>query len=163
MDYVIKQVSSRYLNEIAKIASETNKLKLAESLLLFKKEFLQIHSERLSQDKRLMIFVALDSKDQVCGYARLKYHKQTDKEPSGWYQMGLIVKKGLRRKGIATLLCKDRENWLHDCKETFCFINSNNKASIDLHKKLGFTLIDDDFKFPNVDFTNGCGLLFCKY
>jgi hypothetical protein len=42
-----------------------------------------------------MIFIALDLSNQVCGYARVKYHNQINSEPSGWYQMGIVIKDNL--------------------------------------------------------------------
>ena len=39
-------------------------------------------------------------------------------------------------------------------------VNAANRASIDLHRELGFTEVTRDFDFPGITFTGGEGALF---
>lgn len=162
MNIKVVEISSEHLAEVSLISGNRKNSTISTSLLAIKKEYLQIKSERFDNNKTLMIFVALNSDNQVCGYARIKKHSKEDTEPSGWYQMGIVVKDKYRRFGIATKLCLARDAWPKNCDRIYCFINSSNLASIDLHLKLGFVLINNNFKFPNVEFNQGVGYLYCK-
>ena len=80
--------------------------------------------------------------------------------PAGWYLGGVVVAPAHRRLGIASALTRVRLEWLRsrtDC--AFYVANALNRASLDLHSKLGFRERSREFRFPGVSFTGGVGVL----
>jgi ribosomal protein S18 acetylase RimI-like enzyme len=104
----------------------------------------------------------------VAGYARAGFvpGKKSDEYdvPDGWYLGGIVVAKAFRRRGIGTLLTRRRVEWLsgeRGAREVFYFVNSLNRASIDLHTPFGFVEVRRDFRFPGATFSGGgSGVLF---
>jgi hypothetical protein len=43
--------------------------------------------------------------------------------------------------------------------EVWFFANARNRASVDLHARLGFVEVTRDFAFPGVSFDGGVGVL----
>jgi ribosomal protein S18 acetylase RimI-like enzyme len=81
--------------------------------------------------------------------------------PLGWYLGGLIVAPAVRRRGIGARLTSDRLSWIAArAPEALYFVNETNRASIDLHARLGFVEVVRDVRVPGVTFTGGVGLLF---
>jgi ribosomal protein S18 acetylase RimI-like enzyme len=81
--------------------------------------------------------------------------------PSGWYRFGVIVRDRWRRHGIGTELTRRRVTWISERAGTaYYFANARNRASIDLHEKLGFVEITRDFSFPGASFEGDEGILF---
>src|SRR6185436_7032761 len=104
---------------------------------------------------------------QLVGYARVAWidtppEPQFAAVPQGWYLMGVIVHPSWRRRGIAAALTRRRLDWIgNGAKQAYYFVNSLNRASIDLHLRFGFQLLCKDFLFPGATFSGGgCGMLF---
>ena len=90
-----------------------------------------------------------------------KPHAAQNAAPCGWYLMGIIVAPAFRRRGVGFELTRYRMRWLATrAREAYYFVNARNRASIDLHEKLGFTELTRDFTIPKVSFTGGVGILF---
>ena len=104
----------------------------------------------------------------VAGYARAGFvpGKKSDEYdvPEGWYLGGIVVAKAYRRRGIGTSLTRRRIDWIaaeRGAREVFYFVNSLNRASIDLHTPFGFVEVRRDFRFPGATFSGGgTGVLF---
>lgn len=106
---------------------------------------------------------------EVVGFGRARFHRATacscdagDDAPTGWYLLGVIVTPALRRRGIGTALTRDRLAWIAErADEAYYFANSLNRASVDLHRRLGFVEACSPFHFPGTEFTGGgVGVLF---
>ena len=81
--------------------------------------------------------------------------------PDGWYLNGLVVAGGYRRRGLGRALTRARCLWVWDRGETVHFVvNDQNRASMDLHREVGFREVTRDFELPGVSFTGGEGVLF---
>ena len=81
--------------------------------------------------------------------------------PQGWYLGGLLVRPGLRRRGIGTELTRERLRWISArASRAYYFANSRNLASIALHRRLGFREETRCFWYPGVSFVGGEGILF---
>jgi GNAT superfamily N-acetyltransferase len=81
--------------------------------------------------------------------------------PAGWYLLGVVVRDHLRRQGIALELTRRRLEWISErADEAYYFSNARHRASIDLHRQLGFVEITRDFAFPDASFEEGEGILF---
>ncbi|MCO4795033.1 MAG: GNAT family N-acetyltransferase [Bacteriovoracaceae bacterium] len=124
--------------------------------------------EELEKHEDSALFVAL-MENQIVGYARLVYFdsklSQTKHlSPDGWYFLGLIIDEKHRRMGIGTHLSEHRLEWLKNkgAKEVFSFVNTKNKASLDLHEVLEFEIVEEGPGFLNVDFDDSTGFLFKK-
>ncbi|MCJ8345892.1 GNAT family N-acetyltransferase [bacterium] len=155
----INPIQKRHLHDLAQLASESSALDFNQCLHQIQKEYNIICNEVNSKKKTLMIFVACVN-DRCIAYARVQYHIQIKDEPTAWYLMGVVVHSSYRRMGIGLALTKQRMDWINSLQELYCFINSNNQASIQLHKKCSFELKNSDFSFPRVSFVDGQGLLF---
>jgi ribosomal protein S18 acetylase RimI-like enzyme len=85
-----------------------------------------------------------------------------DHVPPGWYLVGVIVDPAYRRRGIASALTRVRLAWIAQrTRAAYYFANSLNRATIDLHERLGFREVCRDFTFPNARFDGGgTGVLF---
>ena len=113
----------------------------------------------------LLLVARLDR--SVAGYARAGFvFGRTDEYadvPEGWYLGGIVVAPALRRRGIGTSLTRQRIEWVagRGAREIFYFVNSLNRASIDLHTPFGFVEVRRNFRFPGVTFSGGgTGVLF---
>ena len=84
-----------------------------------------------------------------------------DIAPPGWYLLGLIVDPAFRRRGVGEALTRVRLEWIAQrSSRAYYFAAAINRATIDLHAKLGFVEVTRDFSFPGVSFTGGTGVLF---
>ena len=83
--------------------------------------------------------------------------------PIGWYLVGVIVAPAMRRRGIGLALTRHRLGALagRGATEVYYFVNSLNRASIDLHRKLGFHEVQRDFRFPGATFSGGGTGILC--
>jgi predicted N-acetyltransferase YhbS len=99
--------------------------------------------------------------DKIVGFGRAG-HVQVEGTPAGWYLNGVIVDERFRRRGIGLELTRRRLKWIaHRADEAYFFVNSLNRASIDLHARLGFQEICRPFEFPGAHFSGGgVGALF---
>jgi GNAT superfamily N-acetyltransferase len=102
----------------------------------------------------------------LIGFARAAYFQPAQYPdsrncPEGWYLSGVIVDPDYRRLGIASTLTAYRLDWIAErAKKAYYFANARNKVSIELHGKYNFTELTRDFKYPNVEFEGGEGILF---
>ena len=116
-----------------------------------------------AQDFHLIVS---EYKKEIIGFGRSIYYdlkkiQVTYPAPSGWYLMGVVVKPEFRRHGIGQYLTKERLIRISkNSKEAYYVVNSHNKTSIELHKKLGFKKIDEGEGFLNIKFDSGKGYLF---
>jgi ribosomal protein S18 acetylase RimI-like enzyme len=79
----------------------------------------------------------------------------------GWYLIGLVVVDAWRRRGIGRALTEARLDWIAERADAaYYFVNARNRASIDLHRELGFVEISRRFSAPGVTFEGGRGLLY---
>jgi ribosomal protein S18 acetylase RimI-like enzyme len=111
------------------------------------------------------LFLVARIAGQLAGFARAEFvqHKPTPYEhvPQGWYLVGVIIDAAHRRRGIGLELTRARLAWIGKrAREAYYFANSTNRATIDLHARLGFREIMRDFTFPRATFTGGLGVLF---
>jgi GNAT superfamily N-acetyltransferase len=80
--------------------------------------------------------------------------------PAGHYLVGLVVDPAHRRSGIGEALTRARIAWaLAHGPEVWYFANARNRASLDLHARLGFAEVTRDFTIPGVTFEGGEGVL----
>lgn len=113
----------------------------------------------------LMLCVAETGGD-VVAFARSRYfdaqHATEGRNvPSGWHLAGVIVAPEHRRRGIGLALTRYRLKWIAEyAGHAYYFVNARNRASIDLHTRLGFTELTRDFAFPGVSFTGGEGVFY---
>lgn len=81
--------------------------------------------------------------------------------PAGWYLTGVTIEPAMRRRGIGLALTRARlvrAAALTD--RAYYFASALNRASIDLHARLGFVEVTRDFWFPETSFSGGVGILF---
>ncbi len=96
----------------------------------------------------------------VVGYGVADWFAHTT-IPRGWYLAGLIVAPAHRRRGIAARLTRERLAWIAArSAEAWYFANARNRATIDLHARLGFVEVARGIAVPGVTFEGGVGLLF---
>ena len=81
--------------------------------------------------------------------------------PAGWFLTGLVVVPAWRRRGIGAALTAHRLDWLRGRADVvYYFANARNRATIDLHRRLGFEEVTRDFAIPGVAFAGGVGVLY---
>lgn len=81
--------------------------------------------------------------------------------PDGWYLNGIVVTGAFRRRGLGRALTLARCRWVWEGGGCVHFVvNSGNRASMDLHREIGFREVTRDFALPGVTFTGGEGVLF---
>ena len=121
----------------------------------------------LAADEQQNLMLVARTGGKIAGYARAGFIPgRSDEEydvPRGWYLGGLVVAEAFRRRGIGSALTARRIDRLAErgAQEIFYFVNSLNRASIDLHVPFGFVEVRRDFRFPGVTFSNGgTGILF---
>ncbi|MFE4974368.1 GNAT family N-acetyltransferase [Kitasatospora sp. NPDC056651] len=96
------------------------------------------------------------------GYANATYLPEHagDGAPAGYYLTGVTVDPDWRRHGIATLLTRWRMAWAWERGSAlWCFVSAANRASLDLHRDLGFGEVASGASFQGVEFTGGEGRL----
>ncbi len=155
----VRRLWLRDLESVAEILQERNGGRLED------------HVERLSgalrprsKHKNLHLVAAIRGK--LVGYGRASYFDPPDDAPAnvapaGWYLTGVNVREEYRRLGVASELTQKRLEWLRTrADDVYYFANARNRASIDLHARLGFNEVTKDFWFPGVSFTGGVGILF---
>ena len=80
--------------------------------------------------------------------------------PEGYYVVGLLVDPAWRRRGVGLALTRARMGRAFERGEhVWFFANARNRASLDLHARLGFVEVTRDFAFPGVSFDGGVGVL----
>lgn len=124
------------------------------------------HCERdVAGADRLLLVASIDG--ELAGFARAARWQRPPRgtadnaAPSGWYLLGVVVRDRWRRRGIALELTRRRLEWISErADEAYYFSNARNRASIDLHRQLGFVEVTRDFAFPDASFEAGEGILF---
>jgi GNAT superfamily N-acetyltransferase len=112
------------------------------------------------------LWLAAEVDGRVVGYGKVAYlqpppDSPPNAAPAGFYLGGVTVARAFRRRGIAHELTLRRLQWIaRRAEEAYYFANAQNRASIDLHARFGFTEITRDFVVPGVSFTGGVGILF---
>ena len=108
-----------------------------------------------------VLLIAENHEDAVgwCGVQKFAIHPGTDPE---WLIAGLTVIPEVRRQGIAAQLLSQvlRDPSRRTPGESiFSVINARNRASIDLHLKLGFVEAGRSASYAGIEFTGGEGVL----
>ncbi len=117
-----------------------------------------------ARSERLLLVATADG--EVVGWGQVTHFQPSleapaNHAPEGWYLGSLFVRAGWRRLGIGASLTRKRLAWASTkASQAYYFANSSNRASIALHKGLGFEELTRDFWFPGVTFTGGEGVLF---
>jgi ribosomal protein S18 acetylase RimI-like enzyme len=102
----------------------------------------------------------------IVGYGKVSYFVPAKDAPSnpapeGYYLGGVTVAPEFRRRRIALELTRQRLVWIAQrADEAYYFANALNRASIDLHARLGFVELTREFHHPSASFTGGVGILF---
>jgi GNAT superfamily N-acetyltransferase len=121
--------------------------------------FEQLLARKLNDPRHVGFIARIDG--EMVGFAACTWLEFDPEPPSGWYLTDLGINPSARRRGAGRALTRARLDWLAAMGEpAWCFINSRNQSSVDLHLELGFQLVDDDIRVPGVEFTDGKGLLF---
>jgi ribosomal protein S18 acetylase RimI-like enzyme len=127
------------------------------------------HHEGVScqfSDHERSCFHVAEHRNSVVGFGRATYftppaYSPPNVAPEGWHLAGLVVDPRFRRRGIGLMLTRERLEWLsRRTNVVFYFANARNRATIDLHRRLGFTELTRDFSVPGVSFQGGVGVLF---
>ncbi|WP_231904889.1 GNAT family N-acetyltransferase [Streptantibioticus cattleyicolor] len=119
----------------------------------------RIHRTR--QGERTLVITAKVSGEPV-GYANVAFlpAHPVDRAPAGYYLTGVTVDPVWRRRGIGKLLTRRRMDWVWERDPVVrCFVSARNRASLDLHRGLGFKRVAAGASFQGVEFTGGEGLL----
>lgn len=104
----------------------------------------------LANPRRLFLVATVD--DSVVGYGHTTFHSRNAQEeatssPSGYFLSGLMVSPGHRRKGIGRLLTIARIDKLRQVTDMIYYrAEPDNKPTIDLHFRLGFTNLGSVFR-----------------
>ena len=154
----IRPAAAGDLVHVSSIAAERDGSCISRWYPVFQKFF-----ARCLDDDGLLLVAELDT--QVVGYGRAAYltHKSdapANTIPEGWYLTGVVVSPEYRRAGIGLALTQARVDWIANRATTiYYFANVLNRASLDLHSRLGFVELTRDFRAPGVEFSGGTGLL----
>ena len=114
----------------------------------------------------LLLLATIDG--ELAGFGRAAWWQRPPQStaevaPDGWYLFGVVVRDRWRRRGIALELTRRRLEWIGRRADAAWYLaNARNRASIDLHARLGFVEVTRDFTFPGVSFEGGVGILFRK-
>ncbi|MFI6862707.1 GNAT family N-acetyltransferase [Streptomyces sp. NPDC050421] len=121
-------------------------------------------AERISRARsaeRSLVITAKVSGEAV-GYANAAFLPEhpVDHAPAGYYLTGVTVDPAWRRRGIAKLLTLRRMDWVRGrAPAVRCFVSAGNRASLDLHRELGFVAVASGPSFHGVEFDDGDGWL----
>ncbi|KUN16236.1 MULTISPECIES: GNAT family N-acetyltransferase [Streptomyces] len=119
----------------------------------------RIHRALCSE--RSLVITAKVSGEAV-GYANAAFLPEhvEDGAPAGYYLTGVTVAPDWRRRGIARLLTRRRMDWIWERDSAvWCFISAKNRASLDLHRELGFDQVTVGASFQGIEFAGGEGWL----
>lgn len=115
-------------------------------------------------DPETLLLVAIVD-GNVVGYARAGFlHRPADASPDhvpdGWYLLGVAMVDAWRRCGIGRALTERRLDWIGERADVvYYFANARNRASLDLHRAMGFVELTRHFSVPGVAFAGGRGVL----
>jgi len=103
---------------------------------------------------------------KVLGYGRAgRFEPPPDapenSAPQGYYLTGLVVAPAHRRRGVGVALTRARFDWIaRRARSAWYCASPRNRATIELHRGLGFVEVTRDFWIPGVTFAGGTGILF---
>lgn len=118
-----------------------------------------LESQLAASEQACRLFVARWQGD-VVGFGRVSRF-EVSPIPAGWYLSGLIVSPDRRRLGIGRAMTEYRIRWLVPRTDVaYYFVNSDNRASIDLHAEFGFREIDRGITVPGCAFEGAPGVLY---
>jgi ribosomal protein S18 acetylase RimI-like enzyme len=123
----------------------------------------QCEAQIANPDRRLVVAT---SGDDLVGFGRARRNRRSPGAPTvglpdGWFLAGVAVVETHRRRGIGRALTEHRLRWIADsADEAYYFTDAGNRASIDLHRALGFAEVSTDFSAPGITFSAGPGVLF---
>jgi ribosomal protein S18 acetylase RimI-like enzyme len=123
----------------------------------------QCEAQIANPDRRLVVAT---SGDDLVGFGRARHNRRPPGAPvaglpDGWYLAGVAVIEAHRREGIGRALTEHRLRWIADrAAEAYYFTDAGNRASIDLHRALGFAEVSRDVSAPGITFPGGSGVLF---
>jgi len=152
------QLSDR--DPLARIAQQRNGGKLSEYLSRFDRDL--TNSPRSPDD----LWLTAEVNGAPVGYGKVSLivpaiEAPPNHAPHGYYLGGVSVAPEWRRRGIGIELTRRRVEWISQrAPEAFYFANVRNRASIDLHAKVGFVELTRDFYLPGASFVGGIGVLF---
>jgi len=110
--------------------------------------------------------VVAEADERIVGFGRIRRFEHppacpADVAPDGWYLLGVQVSPAFRRAGIGTALTRVRLRWIaRRADEAFYFTQAGNRASILLHRNLGFREIARDLEFPGAPASPDARLFF---
>lgn len=116
---------------------------------------------RALRSERSLVIAAKVSGETV-GYANAAFLPEhaEDGAPAGYYLTGVTVDPDWRRRGIARLLTRRRMDWIWERDSAvWCFISAKNRASLDLHRELGFVQMMVGASFQGIEFDGREGWL----
>lgn len=116
---------------------------------------------RALRRERAVVITATVSGTTV-GYASAAYLPEhaADGAPAGHYLTGVTVDPDWRRRGIARLLTLWRMDWVAErAPAVWCAVSAANRASLDLHRELGFDRVAYGACFQGIRFAAGAGWL----
>lgn len=119
-----------------------------------------------STDPKYRLFVA-EQNGRLVGLCRYFHSEGLPKEkltfpaPHGWYCMGILIDKDLRRQGIARFLFQKRLMSLKDqgASVIYSMVDAANLASVRMHQEFGFEEIERAPGFLHIKFESGNGIL----
>jgi aminoglycoside 6'-N-acetyltransferase I len=146
----VRTVSMADLEGIAGIQASAGRAPLSSDSLV-----------ALLADPNRLCVVAVES-GRLVGWAKTHFWAASDGQaPAGHYLGGVTVKPAQRRRGVARALIDARLEWIWKrSNDAWFVVNSLNRASIDLHRRWGFTEMARSPSFHNTVFSGGEGILF---
>lgn len=113
-------------------------------------------------DRCVLIAETIDAEGRtIVGWAKTHHLVEAvDPAPPGHYLAGLTVDPAWRRRGVGAALTDARLQWIAGRATTASYVvNVRNRASIDLHRRWGFTEVLRAPRLMGVGFDGGVGLL----
>lgn len=111
---------------------------------------------------RLPVLLIAEVDGVAAGWCGIQRYPIMPGEDPQWLVAGLTVVPGQRRRGIASQLlgdCLVSVDGLVRGVPVFSVVNAGNRASVDLHAKLGFIEVARAGAFAGIEFTGGEGVL----
>ena len=157
---VVRDAAPADADAIARIAQERNGGELEAHVAGFQRSLLA----RSIPPRSLVLAATVEGR--VVGYARAGVFEPPADAPAncaprGWYLTGVTIAPEMRRRGIGLALTRARLDCIAaHAGLVYYFASAMNRASIDLHARLGFVEVTRDFWYPDTSFTGGVGILF---
>jgi len=117
-------------------------------------------AKTLARERGTVVLAHVD--EAIVGYANVAFLPEhtVDGAPGGYYLTGVTVARQWRRRGLGRSLTRWRMDWAWE-RDTYvwCFVSTANRASIDLHRVLGFSVVRSGSSFQGISFDAGTGVL----